>query len=283
VENRRWAAVPRGIVIAIGVLLVVSEVWRRATFKYALDPRRRRQFLVLRRIVVGCAIALVIIVGFLSEIGSLATYAGFVTAGIAVALQNVILAVVAYFFLIGRYGVRVGDRITLAGVTGRVIDIGLVRIYLMELGGTDLHPTGRIVVLSNAVLFQPAALYKQVPGADYLWHSISVTLAQETEVATAESRLKTASESVFESYRKTIEAQHATLQRFVDVETSVARPDVRSRYAENGLEVTIRFPVDAANAADIDRQMVAAVREALRTEPALKLLSSTGPVVQQAS
>jgi len=35
------------------------------------------------------------------------------TAGVAVALQSVILSVAAYFFLIGRYGVKVGDRVTI--------------------------------------------------------------------------------------------------------------------------------------------------------------------------
>lgn len=83
------------LLVAIGALLIVSEIWRRATFRYLHDSRRRRQFLVLRRVVVAIAITLTLVAGFVSEIGSLATYAGFVTAGIAVALQNVILAVVA--------------------------------------------------------------------------------------------------------------------------------------------------------------------------------------------
>jgi hypothetical protein len=94
-----------GLLFAIAAVLAISEAWRRATFRYLSDPRRRRQFLLLRRIVVGIAITLVLVLGFISQIGSLATYAGFVTAGVAVALQNVILSVVAYFFLIGRYGV----------------------------------------------------------------------------------------------------------------------------------------------------------------------------------
>src|SRR5581483_10785354 len=102
---------------------LVSEFWRRATFRYIRDPRRRRQFLVLRRVVVASAIILVLVLSFITEFGSLATYAGLLTAGIAVALQNVILSVVAYFFLIGRYGVRIGDRITISGVTGNVVDI----------------------------------------------------------------------------------------------------------------------------------------------------------------
>ena len=269
------------IAIAIGALLVVSEVWRRATFRYLHDARRRRQFLVLRRIVVGVAVTLILAAGFVSEIGSLATYAGFVTAGIAVAMQNVILAVVAYFFLIGRYGVRVGDRITLAGVTGNVIEIGLVRIYLMELAGADLHPTGRVVVLSNAVLFQPAALFKQAPGADYLWHMVTITLAASTDITVAESRLEAAAESVYEGYRGAIERQHANLQRFMDVETSVPSTDVRSRLTAAGLECTVRYPVDAPHAGTIDRAMVTALRQAIAAEPKLGLISSIGPTPQQ--
>ncbi len=115
----RYLALRIGVVLGwIAAVLIVSEVWRRATFRYLHDVRRQRQFLALRRVAVGIALTLVIVFGLVSEIGSIATYIGFVTAGVAVALQNVILAVVAYFFLIGRYGVRVGDRITLAGVTG---------------------------------------------------------------------------------------------------------------------------------------------------------------------
>ena len=182
-----------GIVLGwVAVVLIVSDIWRRATFRYLHDVRRRRQFLVLRRVAVGIALTLVIVFGLVSEIGSIATYIGFVTAGVAVALQNVILAVVAYFFLIGRYGVRVGDRITLAGVTGRVVDIGLVRIYLMELSGPDLHATGRMVVLSNAVLFQPTALFKQIPGADFVWHTVTLTIAATADVSEAHKRLKAA-------------------------------------------------------------------------------------------
>src|SRR5581483_10500019 len=154
VLNTRMATVARYLALRIGIVLgwiaivlIISEIWRRATFRYLHDQRRRRQFLVLRRVAVGIALTFVIGFGLVSEIGSLATYIGFVTAGVAVALQNVILAVVAYFFFIGRYGVRVGDRVTLSGVTGRVVEIGLVRIYLMELAGPDLHATGRMVVL----------------------------------------------------------------------------------------------------------------------------------------
>jgi small-conductance mechanosensitive channel len=279
----RYLALRIGIVLGwIAVVLIISEVWRRATFRYLHDLRRRRQFMVLRRVAVGAALTVVIAFGLVSEIGSIATYIGFVTAGIAVALQNVILAVVAYFFLIGRYGVRVGDRITLSGVTGRVVDIGLVRIYLMELAGPDLHPTGRMVVLSNAVLFQPTALFKQIPGADYVWHTVTLTIAATADVVEAHKRLKAAAEEVYEKYRPAIERQHAVVQRFIDFDATSPQPEIRVRLTENGLECAVRYPVELENAAVIDQQMLKALRDALEKDSQFKLVSS-GAVVLKSS
>jgi small-conductance mechanosensitive channel len=252
-----------GLLLAIAVVLAISEAWRRATFRYLREPRRRRQFLLVRRIVVGIAITLVLVIGFLSQIGSLATYAGFVTAGVAVALQNVILAVVAYFFLIGRYGVRVGDRITIGGVTGNVIEIGLVRIYLMELVAPDWRPTGRIVVFSNAVLFQPAALFKQMPGIDYAWHNVMLKLVSDANIAKAEHAIGSAVTGVFAEYRERIEAQHATFERALDVQTPSPTPDVQIRIADDGVLLTVHYPVETPRAGEIDNRILTAIRDAL--------------------
>jgi len=145
-----------GLIVA--VVLGLSEIWRRATFRYIHDLRRRYQFLLLRRFVLWCVIGITIAFALATEIGSLATFAGLITAGIAVALQNVILAIAGYFFLIGKYGVRVGDRVQISSVTGDVVDIGLIRLHLMEVAGAgaDRQPTGRVVVFSNSIVFQAA-------------------------------------------------------------------------------------------------------------------------------
>ncbi len=268
------------LVALIVLVLIVSEVWRRAVFRYFHDSRRRSQFQTLRRVTIGIALVVIIIFLLVSQIGSLATYVGFLTAGLAVALQNVILAIVAYFFLIGRYGVQIGDRITLAGVTGNVADIGLVRIYLMELAGADLHATGRIVVISNAVLFQPQALYKQIPGADYLWHSIAMTLCDTVDVQAAQERLKSAAHAVYAHYRPALEAQHATMQRLVDFETAVPSPEVRVRFAEMGLKFEVRYPVQSDDSVAIDQKMLKALKAALGQEPPMQIVPSGEPAVE---
>ena len=265
----------------VAAVLVVSEIWRRAILRYLPDSKRRRPFVVLRRLVVTIALALVVVFSLVSQLGSVATYAGFVTAGVAVALQNPILAIVAYFFLMGRYGVRVGDRVTISGVTGRVVDISLLRIYLMELSGPDLHSTGRMVVLSNAVLFQPtASLFKQIPGAEYLWHSVTLTIIATADVEKAYSRLLAAANKVYDTYRDAIQRQHDLAQRFIEFETSAPAPEVRVRLTDNGLECEVRYPVVPEKSARIDQQMLDTLRKAVDSDEQLKLVASGGMLLK---
>lgn len=261
------------ILLALGVLWVLSEVWRRWTFRYIHDLRRRRQFLLLRRFVMGFLIAAVLTLGVVSDFSSLATFAGFATAGIAVGLQAVLLSVAAYFFVIGRYGIRIGDRISVAGVTGDVIDVSPVRFYLMELTGSDVNPfpTGRIVVFSNAVLFQATTpLFKQIPGTDYTWHEVVLQCVPGADYKLLEEKLLAAVNSVYNRYRDVIERQHNDLERRIEIQIKAPTPQAKLHFADSGLEFIVRYPTDIRTAADVDEEITKAVLEMIEKEPNLK-------------
>jgi small-conductance mechanosensitive channel len=267
-----------GLAVILGVVLGIFELWRRAIFRYIAEPRRRYQFLLLRRIVLWIVIAIVVALAFASELGAVTTFAGLLTAGIAVALQNVILSVAGYFFLVGKYGVRVGDRVQVAGVTGDVVDIGLVRLHLMEVtAGPSPRPTGRVVVFSNAVVFQAnAGLFKQIPGTSFLWHEITLTLGPEADYRAAEKRLLEAVNQVFEEYREKMELQRRGMERALNTASIRAfTPESHLHLTPTGLEVMIRYPVELGNAADIDDRVTRALIESLGHEPRLRLLGST--------
>ena len=274
-----------GILGALAAILILSEIWRRITFRYIGDPRRRRQFLVLRRVVIGFLIVIVLILGFVSEFSSLATFAGFITAGIAVGLQAVLLSVAAYFFVIGRYGIRVGDRISVAGITGDVVDLGLVRFYLMEMAGTglDFYPTGRLVVFSNAVLFQAGTpLFKQIPGADYAWHEVVVMIAPQGNHKAAQEKLVATVNSVYSQYRQEIERQHAAIERRVDIQIDAPRCEARLQFADAGLELLVRYPVELRRAPDIDEEMTRKVLGLVESDEVLKAAVSGTPKIRSA-
>jgi small-conductance mechanosensitive channel len=128
-----------------------------AVVRYVANACHRRLLLTARHVVVVAAIALVLVFHFASELTALVAVLGFAAAGIAFALQNVILAVAGYFSMVAPNGIRVGDRVSLQGpfgyVHGEVIEIGVVRTRLQELSGEPLHPTGRILVFPNSVAF----------------------------------------------------------------------------------------------------------------------------------
>jgi small-conductance mechanosensitive channel len=270
--------------VALIVLVLISEVWRRATFKYVHDARRRRQLLLVRRFATTIVMIFVIVMGFISDFSSLATFAGFITAGIAVALQAIILSVAAYFFLIGRFGVKVGDRVTVSGVTGDVIDIGLVRVFLMELAGTgvDLHPTGRVVVFSNSALFSGSPLYKQLPGTDYAWHEVFITLPMDADTGGAKARMLGAVEKVYGGYRSSIEQQHGDLERLIDFKTDLPVPSARVRLGDTGLEVVVRYPASIRNMSQVDERVTEEVLGAIHADEALRKIATAIPHIRAA-
>jgi small-conductance mechanosensitive channel len=276
-----------GVLLAlIGAVFGIGEVWRRTTFRYVHDARRRYQFLLLRRVVMWTAIGLIIVLSFATQLGSAVTFAGLLTAGVAVALQNVIVSVVGYFFLIGKYGIRVGDRVQISGVTGEVVEIGLVRIHLMELGGPgDEQPTGRIVAFSNSIVFQPAAgLFKQIPGTNFVWHELKLTLTAETDYHIAKERITQAVTSALATYRESLEAQRRLMERNLSsVSAADLQPKVRLHYTASGIEAAVRYPVDLEKAGEIDDHLMRELLTAMDREPKLKLVNAEMPVVKVAA
>jgi small-conductance mechanosensitive channel len=272
-----------GIATALLLLFIASSVWKRLTVKYVSDLRRRRQIMLIRRTVLGFLGGMVVIFGFVTQFSSLATFAGFITAGIAVGLQTILLSVAAYFFIIGRYGVRVGDRISVAGVTGDVVEVGLVRFYMMELTGTgtELHPTGRVAVFANSVLFQSGTpLYKQMPGTEYAWHELTVRLKPDVDYQVATKAILHAVQVTYESYRGTIEQQHHRVETWMDTALEAPHIEPRLQLAETGLQYAVLFPVEIKDAATTDEKIVHLLLNDMASNEAVKNAIAAPPTVK---
>ncbi len=271
-----------GIALALGIILGLGAVWRQAATRYVKDVRRRRQILLIRRLTVGFLGGLVLVLGFVTQFSSLATFAGFITAGIAVGLQTILLSVAAYFFIVGRYGIRVGDRVTVAGVTGEVVEVGLVRFYLLELtgSGTELHPTGRVAVFANSVLFQTGTpLYKQLPGTGYAWHEIALNLKPAADYGPALDVIRAIVADIYAGYRQEIETQHRQVEGWID--TAIKAPRVETRLQlTDGMQYVVLYPVKLEKASETDEIIVQKIMGALKTNQTISQAVEGTPVVR---
>ncbi|MGD0073769.1 MAG: hypothetical protein ABSD31_05455 [Candidatus Binataceae bacterium] len=275
-ELRELLARLIGIATVLAIIFAGAFVWRKITFRYVADPHRRHQLLQVRTFVVAFMVALVLLFNFTTELAALATIMGLAAAGVALALQNVILSLAGYFYLTGRFGIRVGDRVELAGVRGDVVQIGLVKLTLMELAGDGggRQPTGRVVVMPNSVVFQPnASFFKQAPGSNFVWNEVRLGLSPGCDYRLAETRLMEVVTKIFERYRDAVHRQCRAMERQLHVQIEPPAPQSRLRLSQSGIEMVIRYPVEARNAVQIADEVSRRLLDALNLEPGLRLVT----------
>jgi hypothetical protein len=156
------------VALILGLLFGMGEISRRLALGRIQDPNRRRLISMVHRLLTLCAIAVVALFSVASDLSSLATYFGLLTAGIAVALQNVILASLGYLVLMGKRGIRIGDRVQVSGITGEVTNMGMLQFQLREFDVEEGRFTGHVATFSNSLVFVSPAIgllkFNSAPG-----------------------------------------------------------------------------------------------------------------------
>ena len=112
---------------------------------------------------------------------NIGTYIGLLSAGIAIALKDLVANVAAWLFIVVRRPITVGDRIEIGAVKGDVIDIRLFQFTLLEIGNwVDAdQSTGRIIHIPNGIVFsKPQSNYSA--GFEYIWNEMGVLLTFES-------------------------------------------------------------------------------------------------------
>jgi Mechanosensitive ion channel len=137
----------------VALILVTGQLSRRFTLRRVQDPNRRRFVSMSHQFLTLFAITVVIVFVLASDLRSVATYFGLLSAGLLLALENVILATLGSLLLVGKRGIRIGDRVQVSGVTGDVTDMGLLQFQLREFDVENGRYTGHVATFSNSLVF----------------------------------------------------------------------------------------------------------------------------------
>jgi hypothetical protein len=141
------------VALIVGLLFGIGEISRRLALRGVQDPNRQRLISMIHRFLILFAIAVVILFVLASDLKSVATYFGLLSAGLLLALQNVILASLGSLLLVGKRGIRIGDRVQVSGITGEVIDMGMLQFQLREFDVQRGRFTGHVATFSNSLVF----------------------------------------------------------------------------------------------------------------------------------
>jgi small-conductance mechanosensitive channel len=161
--------------------LLIRSVFMRVMLSNVADVRQRYSW--SRGLTSTIAILILVFLGVIwfSGLERIATFAGILGAGLAVALHDSIANIAGFLFIMLRRPFEVGDRIEIDGVAGDVIDIRMFQFSLLEIGNwVDAdQSTGRIMQVPNGkVLRATTASFNK--GFEYIWHEIPVLITFES-------------------------------------------------------------------------------------------------------
>ena len=226
-------------------LLLLRRLWLAVVYRRVRDPWARYRW--RKGTTYGVVGIGAILVGrvWVEGIGALATFLGLASAGLLIALRDVVANVAGWAHLLWRRPFEVGDRIQIGQHAGDVIDIGVFQFTLNEIGvwvQAD-QSTGRLIHIPNGrVLTEPIANYYQ--GFPFLWHEIPVHLSFESNWRKAKAILTQI--AVRHAEHLTAEAERNLLEvsrKYLIAYTKLT-PIVYTKVGEDGVVLTLRYLVE---------------------------------------
>ncbi len=228
----------------LAVLMAVFALERaiRLAYRRKGDPRGTHQARMLASIVVqllGAAVAVFIVFGMPSQTS---TIIGLTTAGLTVALKDFIVGFCGWFALIGKNGIRVGDWVEIEGVGGEVIEVGLLKTVLLEMGDwtNSGHPTGRRVSFVNKYAIENHYFNFSTAG-QWLWDELRMTLADTSTAYQMATQIRDMVEAETEADARVAEQEWERVTRQYGSRAFSAKPAVDLRPTVGGLEVRVRY------------------------------------------
>jgi small-conductance mechanosensitive channel len=283
----------RKVVLSLGVLAVAFGVRALLTVVVGFGTGVSRRTIWARkgiRLVFGGIATLLLLSIWFDNPTRLATFLGLIAGGIAFASQNAVLSVAGYFVIVFGKTFDIGDRIQIGEVRGDVLDIGLLKTTVMEIGVprplqsatphwvVSRQYTGRVVTLTNAEVFkQPTFNYTR--NFDFLWEEFSVPLRYGTDYRRAEAILLAA---VREATAGIIDDGHRQLdamrERYL-IHASDLEPRAYLRLTDNWVELRVRFLVKNFGVRDVKDLVSRRVLERFQAE-GIELASTTVELVR---
>jgi len=174
-----------------------------------------------------------------------ATIISVMSAGIALALHQVLLNFAGWVYIITRRPYKTGDRIELGDVKGDVIDIRVLHTSLLEIGNwvDGEQGTGRLVQLPHGQIFGKA-LYNYTQGFEYIWNELSIVITFESDWKKAKEILLEFGKEESQEIQEQVERKIQRMSQKYLIYFRKFTPIVYTKIEDNGVKLTLRFLTD---------------------------------------
>lgn len=228
------------MLLSVSRLLILRVMWRQTDnvkIRYFWKKILSVLFPTLGIIFIGS-----VWINAFREVGA---FLGLLSAGIAIALKDLLANIAGWFFLLFRKPFQTGDRIQIGPHCGDVIDIRIFQFTILEIGNWVAadQSTGRIIHIPNGKVFtEPQANYSS--GFKYIWNEIEVLVTFESDWMRAKSILLEIGRKHAEHLSKTAEHEVKEASKKFFIHYQHLTPAIYTRKSENGIMLTLRYLCD---------------------------------------
>lgn len=225
--------------IVFGAILInrgIGQAFRQT------DRRRLHQLRTVSKLAVQVTGVLLVLLILFGPPTQMTTLIGLATAGLTVALKDFIVGFFGWFVLLGRNGLHIGDWVEIEGVSGEVIEIGLLKTVLLEVGNwtSTGHPTGRRVAFVNSFAIE-GHFFNFSTAGQWLWDQLVVTLPSTADPYKIAEQIVELVGRETESDARQAEQDWRRVTAQYGVREFSAKPAVELRPGAAGLEVAVRY------------------------------------------
>lgn len=173
---------------------------------------------------------------------SLATFFGLFSAGLAIALKDIIANIAGWIFIITRTPFDVSDRIAIGEHSGDVIDQSIFQFTILEIGNwVDAdQTTGRIIHIPNGIIFT-STLTNYTQSFDYIWNEIPVLVTFESNWEKAKAILEKVVNDFPDKITKNVEKQLRKASEKYLISNIDLNSSVYTNVKDSGIMLTIRY------------------------------------------
>lgn len=178
-------------------------------------------------------------------LGSVATFFGLLSAGLAIALREPVSDLAGWLFIIWRHPFKVGDRIQIGEVKGDVIDTRVFKFSVIEIGNwikAD-QSTGRVIHVPNHKIFSES-LANYTSDFQFIWNEIPVLITFESNWKKAKRILQEIADKHLEEFVREAEQQVKKATKSYLIYYRYLTPIVYTDVKESGINLTIRHLTD---------------------------------------
>ncbi|MBM7662962.1 small-conductance mechanosensitive channel [Bacillus mesophilus] len=230
------------VLVGVTAIVIMIKLIQSNVSRYVKDHDNRYK---TRKMInmIGYVIGLILIaVIYSDQLGGLTVVLGVTSAGIAFALQEVIISVAGWLSILVGNTFKTGDRVEMGGIKGDVIDLGVLRTTIMEVNEWvegDLY-NGRIVRVANSFVFKEP-VYNYSSDFPFLWDEIKIPIKYGSNYKATKNIILQAGMDVTGDYSiKAREHWDEMVQKYL-IEDSSTQPMVTLVANDNWVEYTLRY------------------------------------------